>query len=75
VLSAIQITLNYRARTPATNVSPTPTIRNVQLRNINVEATKQSDLTCDGLSDSPITGIESTLLCVLSHTTLIQTSI
>jgi hypothetical protein len=64
VLSAIQITLNYHAGTPATNVSATPTIRNVQLRNINVEATKQSDLTCDGLRDSPITGITFTNVTV-----------
>ena len=54
VLSAIQITLNYHAGTPATNVSATPTMRE------NVEATMRSDLTCDGLSDSPITGITFT---------------
>lgn len=56
VESAIQITLNYHT-TPATNASATPTIRDITLKDISVEATKGSDLTCDGLDDSLITGI------------------
>jgi len=56
VESAIQITLNYHT-TPATNLSATPTIRDITLKNIRVKATQKSDLTCDGLSDSKISGI------------------
>ena len=52
---AIQLTLDYCKSAP-TNVTATPLIRNVTLRNINLTATSQY-LTCEGLSDSPIQDI------------------
>eukprot|EP00040_Diaphanoeca_grandis_P005346 m.32462 g.32462 ORF g.32462 m.32462 type:complete len:462 (+) comp16649_c0_seq1:163-1548(+) len=55
VISAIQLTLNYEQIAP-TNVSATPTIRNITIRNIDVE-TEKSNLLCDGLPDSMISGI------------------
>ena len=52
---AIQLTLDYCKSDP-TNVTATPVIRNITIRHLTIDATKQY-LTCEGLSDSPIYGI------------------
>jgi polygalacturonase len=55
VVGGVQLTLNYKSADP-TNISATPVMRRITLRNIHVEA-KSSALTCDGLPDSIITDI------------------
>eukprot|EP00911_Craspedida_sp_UC1_P002381 UC1_evm2s1780 len=52
---AIQVSLNY-CKAPPTNVTATPVIRNITVRNLKIKADKEY-LTCQGLSDSPITGL------------------
>lgn len=51
---AVQLTLNYQQVDP-TNVTATPTLRNVVVRNLNLQA--GNFLTCEGLSDSVIEGV------------------
>ena len=65
VKSAVQLTLNYHAVDP-TNASATPALRNVTLRNLQLEAT-ESYLECDGLSDSIISDIHFENVLVQGH--------
>eukprot|EP01062_Namystynia_karyoxenos_P067415 TRINITY_DN61368_c0_g1_i1.p1 TRINITY_DN61368_c0_g1~~TRINITY_DN61368_c0_g1_i1.p1 ORF type:complete len:471 (+),score=87.24 TRINITY_DN61368_c0_g1_i1:76-1413(+) len=53
--TAVSLTLNY-CSAPATNDTATPEMRNIVVRNVNLEATSKY-LECMGLSDSNITGI------------------
>lgn len=55
VMSGIQLTLNYKTA-GRTNVSATPEMRRITLRNIDVTAL-DSDLQCDGLDDSEVDDI------------------
>jgi len=60
VISAISLSLNYEKPTPPpTNVSATPVIRRIALRNLNLdaEAGRGGFLDCQGLEDSKIQGI------------------
>jgi hypothetical protein len=59
---AVQLTLDYEKHGP-TNNTATPVIRNIRVHNLTITATKQY-LTCDGLSDSAISGIELSELTV-----------
>ena len=54
-ISGIQLTLNYH-QVPPTNNSATPTLRGVTVRNVSVE-TSSDGLDCDGIPESPISGI------------------
>jgi hypothetical protein len=55
VVSAIQLTLNYQKASP-TNVTATPELRGITVRNVHVEVSK-SNLDCEGLAESVIQGI------------------
>ena len=52
---AISLTLDYETY-PPTNDTATPVLRDIVVRNVTLDASKIY-LTCDGLVDSPITGV------------------
>ena len=56
VEGGIQITLNYQSA-EKTNATATPAIRRITVRDVVLDA-KKSFLECDGLDDSPVSGIE-----------------
>lgn len=55
VVGGVQLTLNYHVA-DRTNSTATPVIRRITIRNVDVSAEK-SGVSCDGLSDSLISGI------------------
>ena len=48
VLSGIQLSLNYHPGIKPTNMSATPEIRDITLRNIDITVTKKAGLVCEG---------------------------
>jgi len=65
VVSAIQITENYKTESP-TNISATPTIRRITVKDITVDASS-SNLDCEGLPDSLIEAIVFENVVVTGH--------
>ena len=55
-IGGVQLTLNYHTTPGPTNDTATPVLRRITVRDLHVRTTK-SFLDCEGLPESPITGI------------------
>jgi hypothetical protein len=64
--SGVQLTLNYEKDVPETNVSATPTLRRITVRNMDVSVDSAA-LDCEGLGESPVAGITFQNVTIRGH--------